>query len=479
MLVEQSPPTKQLRPLKSLPGPLGIPLLGNALAIRRGMAHLDLESWCRRYGPLFRFCLGRTQFVGVGRLDVCRRILLDRPGGFRRISRLEPIFSEIGLSGLFAAEGDDWKRQRQLIMPAFKPHVLRPLFPVVLRIAEGLSRWFEAAAVSKSPVCLDEAFMRFTIDVTTEIVFGQRLNTLGGGRSELQQDIALVFETLGRRVNAPLATWRFVHTHRDRQALRAIERIYGVVASVITESRQRLAGRPPGVSPQNLLEAMLVGPEEGEAKPLSDEEISGNVLTLLLAGEDTTANTLAFMVHALADRPQLQTRLGAELQCVLPGGPSGLSPDNAQALELADGCAQEVLRLWSTAPLLYLESTRDTELGRVAIPSGTALALLTRWIATRPEHFTRPDELIPERWFRAGPPPEFVHEPKAQLAFGTGPRICPGRALALLEIKAVLAILLSRYRVCRPPGSHFPGERFNFTVGPESAPVLIEHVTEA
>jgi cytochrome P450 len=99
--------TQTLRAIAELPGPPGLPLIGNAHQIRTRRLHLILEEWCDRYGPVFRFGLGPGRIVCIGDLDEINAILRDRPDGFRRWRELKEGSDETGLSGVFVAEGDN------------------------------------------------------------------------------------------------------------------------------------------------------------------------------------------------------------------------------------------------------------------------------------------------------------------------------------------------------------------------------------
>jgi cytochrome P450 len=120
------PAPAALREADDLPGPRGLPLLGNALQIDGPRFHLQLEQWCRDYGPYFRFRIGGRRFVVIGEHEAVAAVLRDRPEGFKRTERLEQIWTEMGLPiGVFGANGDEWKRQRRMVMAGFDPPHVR------------------------------------------------------------------------------------------------------------------------------------------------------------------------------------------------------------------------------------------------------------------------------------------------------------------------------------------------------------------
>ena len=105
--------------IRDLPGPAGLPLLGNALAIDSTRLHLVAEQWRREYGEFFRFRIGRREFLALANPDAIAAVLRDRPDGFQRSARLSAAAREMGFGGLFSSNGEQWRRQRPMVMAAF------------------------------------------------------------------------------------------------------------------------------------------------------------------------------------------------------------------------------------------------------------------------------------------------------------------------------------------------------------------------
>jgi cytochrome P450 len=185
-------------------------------------------------------------------------------------------------------------------------------------------------------------------------------------------------------------------------------------------------------------------------------------MTMLLAGEDTTAYTLAWAVHHLCDAPDAVARLRAEADALLGGEPAAREIETAHRLTFAGAVASETMRLRPVAPLLFLTANEDVVVADVAVPRGTWVGILTRPPAVDARHFADPERFRPERWLEHGAAP---HEPGASIPFGSGPRICPGRSLALLEMKVLLAMLYGGFEVERAGGAEVR-ERFAFTMAP-------------
>jgi cytochrome P450 len=231
--------------------------------------------------------------------------------------------------------------------------------------------------------------------------------------------------------------------------------------------RERLVQNPElAAHPANLLEAMLATPL-GSHPAFTDEEIYGNVLTML-AGEDTTANTMAWMTHFMIEHPEAQARMQAEAVRVV--GHAGMLSQlaDAERLNYIEAVTHETMCLKPVAPLLFLESIEDVEIGGVSVPKGTALFLLTMHAGLQDTHFGAADKFRPERWIEAAPAPCCPHSAKAFVPFGAGPRFCPVRQLAMVEIKTVMAMLCAGFEVSKTEQPQPVGEIFSFTMMPEN-----------
>lgn len=451
-------PARPLRSVESLPGPRQWPLVGNALQIRSQSFHQQLEAWAQVYGPTFQVRLGRRPFVVIGDHEAVAQVLRDRPDGFRRTQRLEQIWFELGLPpGVFGAHGDDWARQRRMVMAGFDPAHVRSYFPSMQKVAGRLhARWAKAARANRA-IDLQPELMRYTVDTIAGLAFGAEVDTLGRDDDVIQQHLDKLFPVLFQRVLRPLPIWRWFPSRADRELARAIPEILAAVQGFIAEARARLAADPARRGhPPNLLEAMIVAAEQ-PGSGIDDRQVAGNVLTMLLAGEDTTANTLAWLLHLLWRHPEALARAVAEVRQALPDPDQLPTMEQLAGLDYLEACAHETMRLKPVAPLLPQQALRDTVIGDVRVPAGCTVINLLRRDSVSDSHLPRAAAFEPERWLGEGGPQAQARSAKrTSMPFGAGPRICPGRYLALLEIKLALAMLFSRFdltEVATPDGA--------------------------
>jgi cytochrome P450 len=452
------------RRIADLPGPRGWPWVGNLFQLKRDVIHQGVERWCEQYGPLFRFRIGRRQLVVVSDHALINEVLRDRPDGWRRTQQLQVVSREMGLKpGLFGSEGDAWRAQRRMVMSGLDPSRVHAYFPSLRRVTERLHRrWLQAAQQGRA-LPLQPELMRYTVDTVAGLAFGRDINTLESDGDIIQQHLDRIFPALFRRLMAPLPYWRWFKLPADRALERSVVEVKRAIAEFIAEARERLHTDPARrAQPPNLLEAMIAAAEEGRSG-IGDDQVSANVLTMLLAGEDTTANTLAWLLHLLHRHPQAMARACDEARRVA-GGAAPLLPENLARLEYIDACLSETMRLKPVAPFMVLEALRETRIGDLEVPAGTMLWCAMRHDALQAQHFAEPLAFRPERWLaEAAGPGKRVATP-----FGAGPRMCPGRYLALIEMKMLLAMLLTRFHIesVSAPGDAEAAERMSFTMVP-------------
>jgi len=462
------------RSLESLPGPRGWPLLGNFPQIDFSQFHTQLERWADEHGPFYQISIGPSRFLVTYDVNAAQTLLRERPALFSRRERLEQVFAELGFNGVFSADGDNWRRQRKIVITALNSAHLHSFYAAMRATTERLERRWRAAADTGAVVDLTADLMRYTVDITTQLAFGIDFNTLETDGPVIQQHLDKVFPGLNRRLASPIPYWRLVRLAQDRELDHAVQSVQAQIKDIIAACRQRLAVQPDlRAAPSNFLEAMIVA-QEAEQLPFSDADIIANVFTLLLAGEDTTANTLAWAMKLFIDHPDLLGRVRAEVDALL--GSHTIPPDHVTAGQqpLIEAFANETMRLKPVAPIIIFEAKAATVLQDVALPAGTGIVLLSRQMATQPEHFAQPQTFSMDRWLARGEAERGAHNPRAFVPFGGGPRFCPGRNLALLEIKVVLAMFCRNFELALANPAQSVAEAFAFTMGPENLQVRFQ-----
>ncbi len=464
------------RSIAELPGPRGLPLIGSAhrlLPISR--AHLTIEEWGRRYGPIFRVNLGSRPVIGVGDAETINAILRDRPEGFRRWSDQQEIIEEMHQAfdggedaprNVFTAEGEEWKRQRRLVITALNTNHLHRYFGIVRTATERLHRRLLAAAREGGPLTISDDLTSFTVDITSALAFGHDLNTLERGDVEHPKTHPPGDAHDGPSSRNSPALLAPGETARRPGARSLAGGDLPGRQGFIEQARVRMEERPELVeAPENLLEGMLAAQRTGEG--FTDQDIAGNVVTVLLAGEDTTSHTIGWTIWLLGPRLDIQERMRAEAASAFGDSPFSTEYAATERLPYTEAVLRESMRMKSVSPLLAVETLEEKTICGTTMPAGTKLILLLRQAVRAAAG--RSEDFYPERWL------EDSEETRAQksLSFGAGPRFCPGRNLAFLEARAALGMIARNFELGLDEDAGPVREDFGFSMVPRGLRVRL------
>ena len=262
--------------------------------------------------------------------------------------------------------------------------------------------------------------------------------------------------------------WRYSRLAKDRELDEALLNIKQTVNGYNADCRQRMAEQPELFeAPSNFLEAIIAAQATEQGADFTDDDIYANVLTLLLAGEDTTANTIAWACKYFIDFPDYFDRARTEVDGLLGGSTSVTDYQQLSELPFIEAFTNETMRLKPIAPLNGLETNEPVELLGYHLPANTPVLAMTRYPALKSENFSEPRRFDPERWLKPSDDDQCPHNIQAFLPFGTGPRFCPGRNLALAEIKIVLAMLCRNFDLSLTHPDVEVEEKLSFTMLPK------------
>lgn len=445
-----------------LPIPKGHWLLGHLRPFQRGPKHRVLEDWVQECGDLFRIRLGPSQFLVSADPQINGEILKRRPEDFRRHPKISEILEEMGVLAVFNAEDELWRKYRKPTAEALNLRKVKSFYPVLIRKAEQLLERCLEFEETAAPLDISALLRRFTTDVTTAIAFGYELDTLSGIDDHLQQCMEMVFPMVNDRMSAPLPWWRIIKSKKDRQFDDALSTVRETILRFIQKAQERLVVDPIlRDKPTNFLEALL-----SEDQGLTSDEVYSAVFTLLMAGEDTTANSLAWVMFYLSSQPEVVSKLRTEAKEVYPTSDTPTTITQHQQLVYAHAVVEEVIRLKPTSPQLILQARKEVKIQNLVIPQGTNIILQNRVAQLRDTYFTNADEFVPERWLPTGCPVHTNHQSDIVRAFGGGPRYCPGKHLALHEMVLVTSVMAKHFDLKMLGNPDEVEEAFSFTMHP-------------
>jgi cytochrome P450 len=414
---------------------LNLPFYLGRRFFRVGNPILLFEYLHATYGPVVHYRVGPGRIVLINEPELVREILIHQPQNFikeRTQKRMRILLGD----GLITSDGEEHRRQRRIAAPAFHRQRIQAYGATMVEQAAKLRETWQAGRE------LDVAaeMMRVSLEIVARTLFGQ----------DVTEDILSINEqvnTVMRLYNLLIAL-PSAETYMDwpipglRQFQRARKRLDTVMFRMISERRAS------GVDHGDLLSMLLRArdEEQGDAG-LTDRQLRDEALTMFLAGYETVANALAWTWMLLAQNPDAETRLHAEVDSVLGGRLPTM--EDLPKLKYTEMVLTESLRLYPPAWGMGREAVRDVEIGPYRLPAGTYFYFSQYLIQRDPRHFPDPLRFDPERFTaenKAGRP-KFVYFP-----FGAGHRQCIGESFAWMEMTLVLATLAQRWQLRLVPG---------------------------
>jgi cytochrome P450 len=347
------------------------------------------------------------------------------------------LLKPLGGDGLFLSEGDAWRNQRRLLQPAFHVNRLTGMVDTMNdSIATMLQRWKTGIAPG-TPFNLEREMMGVLIDISARTLFGTEV---AADAHTIDESITTAFSILHRRVLSavPFPWWVPFPSHV--RFLRAVAALDEVVYRLIDDRRRT------GLEGGDVLSTLLtVRDEAGE--PMSDRQVRDEVVTLLVAGHESTGATLSWLLYLLSRYPTVARRVDAELEEVL-GGRTATFQDLPK-LPYLSMVLKETLRLYPPFWMLTRTPVADDVLSGHRIPAGSILMFSAYVTQRRPDFWPNPEAFDPERFSpeRSEGRPQFAYFP-----FGGGPRLCIGARLAEMQSLLVLSAVLQRYALHAVPG---------------------------
>lgn len=395
-------------------------------------------EWHRRYGDAYVLRFGPLSQVMLHHPDDLREVLVTQAGKF--IKDADYRDESRGLArflgrGLLTSNGEFWKRQRKLAAPAFHARRIEAYADTMVSHTEQmLAGWRDGAQR----------------DVAREMT---RLTLLIVAKTLFDADVAADVERVGRAMDAiqhyfgHRSLWpAWIPTPRELRARQARRDLDEIVYRFIRE--RRASGEDRG----DLLSMFLLAEDEDRQR-MTDEQARDEIVTLLLAGHETTANTLNWTWTLLAQHPEAEAELHAELDSVLGGRAPTLA--DLPALTYTEQVIKESMRLYPPAWSYSREAAEDVPLRTTVIPKGSVVGLMIYFTQRDARWFPEPEQFRPERFT---PEREQQLSRYAYLPFGAGPRVCIGNSFALMEARLLLATIAQRYRLRLAPGQRVTPE---------------------
>ncbi len=409
----------------AVPGPAGLPVLGSILSFSRDPL-VFMSNAAAAHGDRVAFRLGGYPLLQLNHPDDVESVLLKNAKSMHKDAIYEYLRPLLG-NGLVTSEGETWKRHRKLAAPSFsKKHVALYADAMVDETARYLDGIGQDAHVD-----VHHDMMELAQAIVFRTLFGDlEADVEGVGHAIEVVMEEFVPEAQGHRRLLP----GWIPTPGRRRADRAVAQIDRLMTEVIAARRRE------GLGDDLLSRLIEARGEDGEA--FDDQALRDEAITLFVAGHETTALTLTYTMGLLAQHPEVQTALEAEVDAVL--GDRGATAADMGRLPYTTAVIRESMRLLPPVWAIGREAIDDVVIGDIEVPRGTQL-LIPIWVLHRdPRWFDDPETFEPARWLDGLDKrlPRMAYMP-----FGGGPRVCIGNHFAMLEAVMVLATMAQRLRI--------------------------------
>ena len=409
------------------PGPRSNSLMGSS-PLAQGNPLAVFLDWTRTYGDIFSYRSLAFRIFFLNDPAAIETVLVTQSRRFIKGRGLQANRDLFG-NGLLTSEGDFWRRQRRLAQPAFHKERIAAYGRMMVEFTSAaLSLWANGERFD-----LQREMTQLTLTIVARALFATEVSAT---RDLMGRALAAVMErNLRGRMLIPVL--RSLPTPVNLRYWRAIRQLDRIVYGIIAERRKRTQKH------DDLLQ-MLLDAQDENGQGMTDRQLRDEVLTLMLAGHETTALALSWTFYLLATHPQVERRLIEEIHHALRGQTP--TPDDFPRLPFTECVVKESMRLYPPAYILTRMAIEDCEVAGYVVPRG-ATVLISPWVMQRnPRFYQDPETFNPDRWNprEGGGIVESI--PRfAYLPFGGGPRVCIGSAFALMEVRLMLVTILQRY----------------------------------
>ncbi|XP_073301544.1 cytochrome P450 711A1-like [Primulina huaijiensis] len=457
--------------VRKVPGPPAMPLVGHLpLLAKYGPEVFSILA--KKYGPVFRFHMGRQPLVIVADPELCREVGIKKFKYISNRSIPSPIASSpLHQKGLFFTKDARWSAMRNTILSVYQPSHLAKLVPTMQEIIESATQNLE----SKQDFTFSELSIKLATDVIGQAAFGVDFGLskqkITHDSVEKKDDDDVELDQVQKFINQHI----YSTTQLKMDLSGSFSIILGLLIPILQEPFRQILKRIPGTmdwkvdqTNQNLSHqldqiverkmkdkergskdflSLILNARETEAnskKIFTPDYISAATYEHLLAGSATTSFTLSTIIYLVAGHPNVEKKLIDEIDAFAPHDQTPSSHDLQHKFPYIDQVIKEAMRFYTVSPLVARETSAEVNIGGYVLPKGTWVWLALGVLAKDPRNFPEPDKFIPER-FDPNCQEEKKRHPYANIPFGIGPRACIGQKFSLQEIKLSMIHLYRKY----------------------------------
>lgn len=417
------------------PGPRGLPVIGSAIDLFRRPLRTFLEARAR-FGDTVRFRAGPFDFITIHDPEDIRHVLVSNHRNYVKSRNYEGMKMVLG-EGLVTSDGDHWRRQRKLAQPGFHRARLAGFVDTMVECTrDRITAWDDRR--DEGAVDIHHEMMELTFRIVGRTLFSMEL---GRHTDAVGPAIKVALDHANDQVENlwPVPTWLPTPANfRFRKAMQTLDRlVYDIIGT-----RRRDGGEHA-----DLLAMLMSATDETGTERMTDRQLRDEVLTLALAGHETTANALSFTWYLLSKHPEVERRLFQEVTTVLGEAEPTLA--DLERLEYTGWVVNEAMRLYPPAWMFERQALAEDTLSGYRIPKGSIIGICPWSVHRHPGLWDNPEGFDPERFS----PERSEGRPRyAFIPFGGGPRTCIGNHFAIMELKILIAMIARSYRLALVEG---------------------------
>ena len=450
-----------LRPLtrNPAPSPPQLPIVGH---LPGTSGRLDmLLKLAQELGPVVRLELPFVTAHLLSSPDHVERVLVKEHRLFNKKTRGYDQLRQFLGNGLVTSEGDFWLRQRRIAQPAFHKQRIAGFAKTFVRCADQLAERWEGDAKAGRTIDLHHDMMTLTLRIASLTLLS---NDTGDKANEVGAAIDLMLHEAVSRINNPFRLPASIPTPNNRRAEKAMQTLDRIVLDIIAARRKGKKRE------DDLLQMLIEARDEETGEGMTDQQLRDEVMTMFLAGHETTANALTWTFVLLSRFPSVARALASEAETVF--GDRSASAEDAASLEVSRRVLSESMRLFPPVWVIGRSPAEDVEVDGYTIPEGSLL-FLSPWVTQRlPAYWDDPEGFDPDRF---APERQKLMHRYQYFPFSVGPRMCIGQSFAMLEGQLVLSSLARRFRLDLLPGHAIVPEPL-ITLRPRGAVPMTVHV---
>lgn len=420
---------------------------GAISAIRSEAFFIPLHELYLTYGGIFRLTFGPKSFLIVSDPSIAKHILKDNSKGYSK-GILAEILDFVMGKGLIPADGEIWRVRRRAIVPSLHQKYVAAMISLFGQATDRLCRKLDSAAYDGEDVEMESLFSRLTLDIIGKAVFNYDFDSLTNDTGIVEAVYTVLREAEDRSV-APIPVWE-VPIWKDispklkkvNSALKLIngtlDDLIAICKRMVEEEELQFHEEYMNAKDPSILHFLLASGDDVSSKQLRDD-----LMTMLIAGHETTAALLTWTFYLLSKEPSVLLKLQNEVDSVL--GDRIPTIEDMKKLKYSTRVINESLRLYPQPPVLIRRSLEDDKLGEYPIKRGEDIFISVWNLHRCPKRWEDADKFNPERWPLDEPNPNETNQSFSYLPFGGGPRKCVGDMFASFEAVVAVAMLVRRF----------------------------------